>query len=225
MVSASDANSPDYESSLESLCRAYWYPLYAYVRRQGRSPHDAQDLTQEFFACLLRKNYLQSVDREKGKFRTFLIMAFQRFLANEWDRHRAQKRGGGQPILSLNTEEAERKYLNEPSASQTPDQVFDRRWALTILDRTMASLRAGFTGAGKTSEFEQLKLFLTAADAAPSCVELAQKLGISEGAARVAVHRIRKRFRETFRAEISQVVTTEEAIDEEIRYLRSVLST
>lgn len=224
VLSACDSNSPDCESSLESLCRAYWYPLYAYVRRQGHGPHDAQDLTQEFFACLLQKNYLNAVDREKGRFRTFLIVALQRFLANDWDRARAQKRGGGQVILSLGAQEAEQLYLAEPAVEQTPDRVYERRWALTTLGRTMARLRSEFVDAGKESDFERLKAFLTTDAPAPACSELAAQLGLSEGAARVAIHRVRKRFREVFREEISRTVARAEDVDEEIRHLMAALA-
>jgi RNA polymerase sigma-70 factor (ECF subfamily) len=224
VLSARDAASPECASSLEALCRAYWYPLYAYVRRRGHRPHDAQDLTQEFFACLLRKQYLNAADREKGRFRTFLIVALQRFLANDWDRTRAQKRGGGQGLLSLDAQAAEQRYLAEPAAELTPDRVYERRWALTLLERTMARLRHEFTGAGKAADFDQLKRFLTAEGQAPAYSELARQLNSSEGAARVAVHRVRKRFREVFREEISQTVAGPENVEEEIRHLLAAMA-
>ncbi len=224
VLSARKKGSPESGAALETLCRTYWYPLYAYVRRQGHSPPDAQDLTQEFFARLLQKDYLKAAAREKGRFRTFLIVALKRFLANEWDRVRAQKRGGGQPLLSLDTELAEQRYRIEPAAEATADKVFERRWALTLLDRTMSRLREEFTGAGKASEFERLKVFLTAARGEISYAEIAAALGMSDNAARVAVHRLRRRFRELFREEIAHTVSRPEEIEEEVRYLMSVLA-
>ena len=224
VLSACDKASPECEASLEALCRAYWYPLYAYVRRRGHSPHDSQDLTQDFFACLLQKNYLLAADQAKGRFRTFLIVALQRFLANEWDRECAQKRGGGQVLLSLDAEEAEQRYLAEPAADASPDRVYERRWALTLLERAMLRLRGEFVAAGKTGEFNRLKVFLTADRAIPAYAELARELGASEGTARVAVHRVRKRFRELFREEIVQTLEADGNVEEEIRHLLAALA-
>ena len=206
------------------MCRACWYPLYAYVRRQGHSPHDAQDLTQEFFACLLRKNFLAAADQQKGRFRNFLIMALQRFLANEWDRASAQKRGGGQLLLPLDALEAEQRYLAEPDGAWTADRVYDRRWAVTLLDRAMTRLREEFVAADRGTEFDRLKVFLTVDTAAPVYAELAAQVGANEGAMRVAVHRLRKRFRELFREEISQTVADPASVDEEIRHLLVALA-
>src|SRR6059036_989566 len=144
VLTAGAGSSSVAQAALETLCRTYWYPLYAYIRRQGHSPHDAQDLTQEFFARLLQKDYLQAAGRDKGRFRTFLIVALKRFLANEWDRARAQKRGGGQVLLSLDTENAEARYQTEPAADLSADRIFERRWALTLLDRATTRLRHEF---------------------------------------------------------------------------------
>ena len=224
VLSARQKDSPETAAALETLCRTYWYPLYAYVRRQGHSPHDAQDLTQEFFARLLQKDYLKAAAREKGRFRTFLIVALKRFLANEWDRVRAQKRGGGQPLLSLDAEVAEERYRIEPVEGATADKVYERRWALTLLDRTMTRLREEFTGGGKAAEFERLKACLTAERGEISYAEIAAALGQSEGTVRVAVHRLRKRFRAIFREEIAQTVSSAEDIEEEVRYLMGVLA-
>lgn len=223
VLSARNQDSPECEKSLEALCRAYWYPLYAYIRRRGYNPHDAQDLTQEFFACLLQKNYLDAVDPHKGRFRTFLIVALQRFLANEWDRACAQKRGGGHIHLSLDATEAEQFYLAEPATELSADRIYERRWALTLLDRTMARLRLEFSAAGKLADFERLKVFLTAETANPAHAELAQQMGTSEGSARVAVHRLRKRFREVFHEEIAGTVAGPENVTEEIQYLLAAL--
>ena len=223
-MTARQKGSPQSLAALETLCRTYWYPLYAYVRRQGHSPPDAQDLTQEFFARLLQKHYLKAAAREKGRFRTFLIVALKRFLANEWDRVRAQKRGGGQPLLSLDTEFAEQRYRIEPAEATTAERLFERRWALTLLDHTMRRLREEFAAAGKVREFDRLKACLTAERGEISYAELAAALVTSEGTARVAVHRLRKRFREVFRAEIAHTVSSPEEIEEEVRYLMSVLA-
>jgi RNA polymerase sigma factor (sigma-70 family) len=225
VLSARQKDSPQSEAALETLCRAYWYPLYAFVRRQGQRPEDAQDLTQAFFARLLQKDYLQAAAREKGRFRTFLLVALKRFLANEWDRVRAQKRGGGQALLSLDTSAAETHYQMEPAAEANPDRVYDRRWAMTLLDQTMARLRGEFAEAGKAKEFQQLKVCLTAERTAISYPEIAAALGTNEGAARVAVHRLRKRFREIFRDEIAHTVSSQSQIEEEVRYLIEVLAT
>ena len=224
VLSARQKNSPESAAALETLCRTYWYPLYAFVRRQGHSPPDAQDLTQEFFARLLQKDYLKAAAREKGRFRTFLIVALKRFLANEWDRVRAQKRGGGQPPLSLDTDLAEERYQIEPVEGATADRIFERRWALTLLDRTLTRLRDEFTAAGKAEEFKQLKACLTAERGDISYAEIAGALCQSEGAVRVAVHRLRKRFREIFREEIAHTVSSAEEIEEEVRYLMGVLA-
>ena len=224
VLSARKPDSPQSLAALETLCGTYWYPLYAYVRRQGHSPADAQDLTQEFFARLLEKDYLKAAAREKGRFRTFLIVALKRFLANEWDRLRAQKRGGGQLPVSLDTELAEQQYRIEPAEGATAERVFERRWALTLLDRSMKRLREEFAAAGKVREFDRLKACLTADRGEISYAEIGAALDMSEGTARVAVHRLRKRFREVFREEIAHTVASPEEIDEEVRYLMGVLA-
>lgn len=224
VLSARDPASSLSERALEELCRAYWGPLYAYLRRQGRSPHDAQDLTQEFFARLLHKDYLRAVDREKGRFRTFLLVALKRFLADESDRARARKRGGGVPCLSLDAEAAEHRYGAEPVDTLTPERLYERHWALALLDRTMARLRQEFVASGKAEEFAILKTFLTAERDAISYAEVAPQLGLSEGALRVAAHRLRRRYRDLFREEIAHTVADPTEIEEEIRHLMAVLS-
>jgi RNA polymerase sigma factor (sigma-70 family) len=224
VLSARESASTQSSAALETLCRTYWYPVYAWVRRQGHSPHDAQDLTQEFFARLLQKDYLKAAAREKGRFRTFLIVALKRFLANEWDKARAQKRGGGQKMLSLDTAAAEARYQIEPAATLNADLIYERRWALTLLDETMVALRQEFSAAGKQRDFDCLKAVLTAERGEIPYSEVAQKLSINESAARVAVHRLRKRFREIFRKQIAHTVAKEEDVNEEVRYLLSVLA-
>lgn len=223
VLAARDKSSAQSLEALETLCQTYWYPLYAYMRRQGHSLHDAQDLTQEFFARLLEKDYLRSVAREKGRFRTFLLVALKRFLANEWDRTRAHKRGGGQVHLSLDTSSAERSFQADSAVELSPDKIYDRRWALTLLDQTLARLRGEFAQAGKSADFERLKICLTAERGSICYPDLANGMGLSEAALRVTVHRLRRRFRELFREEIAHTVADPSQIDEEVRYLLTVL--
>lgn len=207
--------------ALETLCRHYWYPLYTYVRRRGHVPHDAQDLTQEFFARLLAKEWLDVVAPERGRFRAFLLVAMRHFLANEYDRTARQKRGGGQLILSLDTDDAEQRYAAEPSLA--PDEMYDRRWAVILLDTTLGRLMDEYAHAGKTREFESLKEWLTAGRGEIPYAKLAIKLDCNEGAARVAVHRLRKRFRELFREAVAQTVADPAQVDDEIRYIATIL--
>ena len=224
VMAAKDKSSPDSARALEALCRTYWYPLYAFVRRQGHSPHDAEDLTQEFFARLLTKDYIQAAAKEKGHFRTFLRVAIKRFLANEWDRANRLKRGGGLANLPLDTFAVETRYQNDAALGLSPDRLYERRWAMTLLEQALASLRAEYKAASKATEFEQLKGVLMAERGAIVYDQLARALETSEGAARVAVHRIRKRFRELFRATVAETVTDPESLEDEIRYLVGVLS-
>jgi RNA polymerase sigma factor (sigma-70 family) len=223
VLAAKDKLSPDSAAALEALCRAYWYPLYAFVRRQGHSPHDAEDLTQEFFARLLAKDYLDAAAQEKGRFRTFLRVAIKRFLANEWDRAHRLKRGAGYAFLPLDTSAGEGRYQEEQAGSLSSEWLYERRWALTLLEQVLAHLRADYVALGKIAEFEQLKAVLMAERGAIPYAELAAALGLSEGAARVAVHRLRKRFRELFRATVAETVSNAEDLEEELRYLVGVL--
>lgn len=225
VLSASNQHATHWATALETLCRTYWYPLYAYTRRLGHAPHDAQDLTQEFFLRVLQKDYFKSVAPEKGKFRTFLILALKRFLANQWDRARAQKRGGGHVPLSLDATTAEARYQVEPADGLSPDRIYERRWALTLLEEVIAALRDECGRAGRATEFEALKVFLTAPKGAVPYAEVAARLGMAEGALRVAVHRLRRRYRELFREHIAHTVSQPNEIDDEIRHLLSVLST
>jgi len=225
VLSARDKCSPQSAEALEKLCRAYWYPLYAYVRRTGQSKENAEDLTQAFFARLLEKDFLNAAERESGRFRSFLLVALKRFLANEWDRTRAQKRGGGQTHVPLDTELAERKFSAETTAGEiSPDRLYERRWALTLIEQTMARLRAEFEPAGRAGGFEKLKSFLTADKRKIPYPAVAAELGMGEGALRVAVHRLRKRYRELFREEIGHTLAEGEDIDIELRHLLTVLS-
>ncbi|MBI2946618.1 MAG: sigma-70 family RNA polymerase sigma factor [Verrucomicrobia bacterium] len=209
--------------ALEQLCRTYWYPLYAYVRRQGRDPHEAQDLTQEFFARLLAAKSLQLVDRSKGKFRSFLLASLNHFLAKEWNRAHRQKRGGGRVILSLDDDTAEQRYLREPADPMTADKLFERRWALTLLEGALSRLRQEFLDAGKESLFEELKFFISGGRTEEGYAGVTLRLNLTEGAVKVAVHRLRKRYGEILRAEIAQTVSSPEEVEEEIRYLFQIL--
>lgn len=222
VLAAQDKSSPDSAAALETLCRAYWYPLYAYVRGSGRSPHDAQDLTQEFFARLLALDWLRVVLPEKGRFRTFLIVSMKRFLMNEWHRDMAQKRGAGNRPLSLDTEAAEQRFAAEPPL--TPDELYERRWAMTLLEESLERLRRDFTHTGKEQEFNVLKEWLTAERGRIPYDQIATALGTTEGAARVAVHRLRKQFRQSFRQTIAETVEATGDVDVEMRHLVAVLS-
>lgn len=212
------------QRALSDLCGGYWYPLYAYVRRQGFSPEDAQDLTQEFFAKFLSKNNLAELSPDQGKFRSFLIACLKNFLANEWDKARAAKRGSGQRVISFDESEAEQRYKLEPAHELSADKLFERRWALTLLDTVLAKLRAEFQGEGKESVFEKLKPCLAGSRESQPYSELANELNMTVGAVKVAVHRFRQRYRELLRREIASTVSNAAEVDEEIRYLFSVLS-
>ncbi|MCI0491291.1 MAG: sigma-70 family RNA polymerase sigma factor [Blastocatellia bacterium] len=221
ILAAGREATPESEKALAALCATYWYPLYAYVRRKGYQMPEAQDMTQGFFARLLEKNYLQDVDRERGKFRSFLLASLNHFLANEWDRERAQKRGGGIKFIPLDT--AEDLYSLDPADKLTPEKLFERRWATTLLDQVLALLKEEFAGAGKAALFDRLKDFLTGAESRDSYKQAAAELEMSEGAVKVAVHRMRRRFRRLLRAEIAKTVANPAEIDDEIRYLLSAL--
>ncbi len=207
------------DRALEELCRTYWFPLYAYVRRHGHSREDAEDLTQAFFARFLEKNFLESVRSEKGRFRAFLLAALKHFLANEWDRARRLKRGGGVAPLSLDWQDADTRYRIDPADTLTPDKLYDRAWAVTLLERVIARLRDESAAEGKSKSFEQLKPFLTVGRSAIPYAQAADALGLSEGAARVAVHRLRRRYRELLREEISQTLSDPAQIEKEMQAL------
>jgi RNA polymerase sigma factor (sigma-70 family) len=224
VLSAQGQGSLGSSEALEALCRAYWYPIYAYVRRQGHGFEDAQDLTQEFFARLLAKDFLEGVAPEKGKFRTFLLVVLKRFLVNEWNRGKAQKRGGEYVHISLEGHSAETRYLAEPSDHLTADKLYERRWALTLVDWVLERLRQELAAAGRAAVFDQLKGSLMAEKGAIPYREAAARLGMSEGAVKVAVYRLRRRFRELFREEVAHTVASAEEIEEEIRHLLGAFS-
>ena len=223
VAAAGDHLSPDATAALEKLCRAYWYPLYAYIRRKGLAPADAQDVTQEFFCRLIGKNYLASVDRRRGSFRSFLLASVNHLLANEWDKARALKRGGGRQIISLDAEEAEGRYVQEPAAHDSPEKAFDRRWATTLLDRALALLREEFAVEEKLAQFDLLKAFLSDIAEEGAYAALAEPLGLEPGGVSVAVHRLRLRYREIVRAEIAQTVANEAELKAEMSHLFAVM--
>ncbi len=223
ILAARQAETPESSMALEQLCQAYWPPLYAYVRRRGHTPEDASDLTQQFFARLLEKNYLRSVEPAKGKFRTFLLTAMERFLANEWSRSQRQKRGGGQSIMSLDDQAAERGYLAGLVDSLTAEKILDRRWAMTVLELTMSGLATECAAAGKSRLFEELKPALAGERTERTLADIARELELSLGAVKIALHRLRRRYGELLRTEVARTVSSPEAVDEEIRCLREAL--
>jgi RNA polymerase sigma factor (sigma-70 family) len=223
VLAARDQTAPQAQEALAALCGAYWYPLYAFIRRQGYTADHAQDLTQEFFARLLEKDFLQVVDRDKGKFRSFLLAACKHFLANERDRASAQKRGGGRVHWPIDLDAAEGRYSLEPAHALTPERLFDRRWALTLLDQVLSQLQEELVRAQKGPLFEHLKGFLTGEQGTLSYSQVAQELSLTEGAVRVAVHRLRRRYRELLCAEIARTVHDPSQIEDEIRDLFTAL--
>lgn len=224
VLSAGRKSSPHSERALAELCQTYWYPLYAFVRRQGKTKEDAEDLVQAFFARFLEKNYLEGLAAERGKFRAFLLAALKHFLANEWDRAQAQKRGGGAEHLSLNWQDADERFHLDPPDPTNPERLFDREWALALLDRVIARLAAECARDGKADLFTQAKGFLTVSSAAIPYGEAAKRLGMDEGALRVAVHRLRKRYRELLRDEIAQTLAEPGQVDDELRSLLAALA-
>ena len=210
------------QRAMGDLARVYWFPLYAYLRRQGSSPPNAEDLVQGFFARLLEKDALASVDRSKGKFRSFLLASLQNFLANEWDKSHALKRGGDRQILSFDAMSAEARYAAEPADQLTPERVFERRWALAVLEQVLTRLRNEYAGHGQAEVFAALEHLLVGGQG-PTYSRLAEPLGMTEGAIKVAGHRLRRRYRELLREEIAQTVSDPALVDEEIRQLLACL--
>jgi RNA polymerase sigma factor (sigma-70 family) len=211
-------------AALAKLCRTYWFPLYAYVRRRGHPPHDAQDFTQEFFARLLERQSLAQADPEGGRFRSFILTAMKNFLAGEWQKTQAQKRGGGIEMLSLDLAAAEHRFELEPADAASPDKLFDRQWALALLDKVLQQLEDDYANEGRAALFAACKAPLTGARAAQPYAALADQLGLSEGAVKVTVHRLRKRYRALLQEEINQTVASPEEADLEMRHLLQCLS-
>jgi RNA polymerase sigma-70 factor (ECF subfamily) len=224
VLAAGDRSSPRADAALARLCHSYWYPLYAYVRRQGFTAEEAQDLTQEFFAHLIGKNFLAGASQEKGRFRSFLLVALKRFLINEWKRASARKRGGGQLPISWDAAFAEDRYQLEPVDAMTAERIYERRWALALLEEVMSGLRREHVARGKGDLFETLKVFLYGERSELSQTEIAARFGLTEGAVKAAVHRLRIRYRERLREEVANTVGNPLEIEDELRHLLAMLS-
>jgi RNA polymerase sigma factor (sigma-70 family) len=224
VLHAADSTDPTADASLARLCQTYWYPLYYYVRRLGHSREDAQDLTQEFLARLVHKHYLEGIKQEKAKFRSFLLVAFKRFLANEWDRAHRLKRGGGQELVSFDAQATERRFLAEPVEEMSPEKAFERRWALALLGQVLARLEMESCAGNKGPLFQALKGLLSGEETGTSYAELGQRFGMSESNVKVTVHRLRRRYRELLREEVTATVDSPEDANEEIRHLFATLS-
>ena len=219
VLAARDGSDSEAHRALESLCRTYWQPLYAYIRHQGSDPDAARDLTQAFFAELLETEFLADVDPSKGRFRSFLLASLRHFLSHERDRARALKRGGGSPTLSIDVESGESSYASRPAQEMSPADVFERRWAMTVLDRALDRLRLEARDSGDETQLEQLQQYLTSAESQASYRQAAAALGISEGAVATAVHRLRKRYGQCLRAEIVELVVDPADVDNELRHI------
>ena len=222
VVAAGDPDRKGARLALVSLCENYWYPLYAWLRRRGHSADEAQDLTQEFFVRVLEGRYLDRADPDKGRFRSFILTSLKFFVADEEDRQRARQRGGG-AIVPLEFSSGEERYQREPSHDETPERIFERRWALSVLDRVVEKLREEFVRHGRPEHFERLKVFLLGKSDAPYTA-LALEMKTSEGALKVAIHRLRKRYRDLFRQEIADTVADPAEVESELRFLAAVLS-
>jgi RNA polymerase sigma factor (sigma-70 family) len=224
VLAAGGTPSPESAAALERLCESYWYPLYAFVRRSGYSPTDAEDLTQGFFARLLEHNWIGNADRHKGRFRSFLLMVMKRFLAKEWDKAKTVKRGGQARMVSLQLNTAEIRYTREPADTHTPEQVFEKQWALTLLEFVLNRLREDYVRDGKGALFHALEPCLIGSRETQPYASLGVQLGMSEGAVRVAVCRLRERYRAHLEMEIAQTVASHAEVAEELRHLHRVLS-
>lgn len=224
VIRAAGSSQPSQaRQALETLCGTYWYPLYAYVRYRGNSAEDAKDLIQEFFTRFLEKDYLKGVDPTKGKFRSFLLASVNHFLLNEWDHARTLKRGGGVTFLPLDFAAAEERHIRGSGQDLSPEKLYDRAWALALLESALSRLRRECAESGKEAHFDRLKGALTGADRIPYR-ELGSELGLSEGAVKVAVHRLRGRYRDLLLDEIAQTLAEGESVDEELRHLFSAIS-
>jgi len=223
VAAAGRGDTPSARDALEQLCGSYWYPLYAFVRRRSTAPDDALDLTQGFFARLLEKRDLSRADRGRGRFRSFLLAALKHYLANQRDRERAEKRGGGAPVLSLDAASAEGRFQSEPADERTPEASFERTWALVVLERALDRVRDEYRRAGRGALFGALEARLIDAPGGRPYAELAAELDLTEGAFKVAVHRARRRFREELRREIAETLADPADVDDELRDLFEAL--
>ncbi len=224
VLSARQGDSPRAQAALDSLCRGYWYPLYAYVRRCGETPADAQDLTQAFFAQFLERDSLRTATPERGRFRWFLLASLKHFLANEWQRARAQKRGGGRAPIALDALSPEERYALEPLDRLSADKAYDRCWAIRILEQARARLRDEFRAAGRDDRFGLLEQFLPGRAASDSYGDLAARLGVAEGTIKSDVSRLRRRYGELMRSEVAQTLGTHTDLDDELRHLLDALA-
>jgi RNA polymerase sigma-70 factor (ECF subfamily) len=225
VVAAADSRHPDYAAALSELCNAYWYPVYAFVRRRGIDPVNAEDLTQGFFAELLEKRSLKAVRQERGRFRSFLLAALKFHLSHERERADAQKRGGGKALIPLEVDTAEGRYRLEPEEHATPETLFERRWALVLLERVLDRLREELSESAQPERSLRLVGYLTDDSSAPGHKQVAAELGMTESAVKVAMHRLRRRFRELLREEVLQTVDSSERVEDELRHLLAVLQT
>jgi RNA polymerase sigma factor (sigma-70 family) len=223
VLTAGQRESPQAAEALEKLCRSYWYPLYAYVRRRGYRHEDGQDLTQAFFAHLLRRDFLNGVGREKGRFRSYLLACLKHFLADEWAKARRAKRGGNSPALPLDMEQAEERYQLEARVEADPERLFERRWALDLLKRVLDRLRREAADAGRQVVFGELECCLLGDRLTETYAKLGSRLGLSETAVKVTVYRLRQRYREILREEVAYTVTRPEELEAEMRYLLEVV--
>ncbi|MCA9219604.1 MAG: sigma-70 family RNA polymerase sigma factor [Planctomycetales bacterium] len=223
VVAASEADAAVSQQALAELCQAYWLPVYVYVRRRTPDVHTAQDLTQAFFERLLEQRLVEAADPARGRFRSFLLTACQHFLVNQWQKNQAAKRGGGQQPLSLDFDSGESRLSGLATVDDNPERLFQQQWAVTLLARVLQRLADEWTAKGKQLAFEQLKQFLTGAPDPASNRQVAEELNMSESAVKVAVHRLRDRYRQQLRAEIAATVATPEDVDDEIRNLFEVL--
>jgi RNA polymerase sigma-70 factor (ECF subfamily) len=223
VLAAGRRSSPDADQALETLCETYWFPLYAYARRKVSQPSDAQDLTQSFFATLLEKDYVRPAAPERGRFRAYLLTAFQHFLSKEWEKAKAQKRGGGRLPIRLDFSEGESRWQLEPCSQLTADQLYERQWALAVLNRVMERLAAEMAAGGKTTHFSLLKDFMIGEKGEQTYEDVALKLETTSAAAKMAASRMRRRYRQLLREEIAQTVASPDEVDGEIRDLFATL--
>ena len=222
VLAANGSSDSQASVALETLCRTYWYPLYAYVRRQGRTAEESQDLTQEFFLRLLQKNRLAMADPSRGRFRSFLLTSLKNFLVNHWEKTQTMKRGSGQPVLSWDAEQAEGRYLAEPVNQSTPDRIYEKRWAVALVENVLEQLRTEYASTGKLALFDDLKAHVWG-DGGEGYAAAAARLNTTEGALRLSVHRMREQFRRLLRQEVAHTVAEPEEIDAELRHLIAVL--
>jgi RNA polymerase sigma-70 factor (ECF subfamily) len=222
ITTAGQDGNPAADDALAELCKLYWYPVYAFIRRSGRGPHDSEDLTQEFFVRFLQKRGIASANPVKGRFRSFLLTSVKHCLADQAELGRAQKRGGAGQLAFLDVEDAERRYASDIASHETPERVFEREWARTLMQRVQEELRSAYAREGRAHYFDRMKTFLPGGGEG-DYEGIGEQLGMRDGTLKVAVHRLRRRYREVFRAEIADLVTAPEMIDDEIQHLLQVL--